>query len=44
MTGRIIVVGDVVTDVLAIYADPLAAGTDTGARIEITGGANIQQG
>src|SRR5436190_5413371 len=40
MTGRIIVVGDVVTDVLAIYADPLAVGTDTGARIELTGGGS----
>src|SRR5256885_11451922 len=40
MTGRIIVVGDVVTDVLAIYADPLAAGTDSGARIEIAGGGS----
>ncbi len=40
MTGRIIVVGDVVTDVLAIYADPLAVGTDTGARIEVTGGGS----
>ena len=38
MSGRIIVVGDVVTDVLAMYADPLAVGTDTGARIELTGG------
>jgi len=40
MTGRVIVVGDVVTDVLAIYADPLAVGTDTGARIEVTGGGS----
>jgi sugar/nucleoside kinase (ribokinase family) len=40
MSERIIVVGDVVTDVLAIYADPLAVGTDTGAHIEITGGGS----
>jgi sugar/nucleoside kinase (ribokinase family) len=40
MIGRIIVVGDVVTDVLAMYADPLAVGSDTGARIELTGGGS----
>ena len=33
MSGRIVVVGDVVTDVLASYNDRLAMGTDTGARI-----------
>ncbi len=37
-TDRIVVVGDVVTDVLAIHTDPLAVGTDTRARIELTGG------
>jgi sugar/nucleoside kinase (ribokinase family) len=40
VTGRIIVVGDVVTDVLAVYHDRLAMGTDTGARIELTGGGS----
>src|SRR5205814_975160 len=40
MSGRIVVVGDVVTDVLASYNDRLAMGTDTGARIELTGGGS----
>ena len=40
MTGRIVVVGDVVTDVVAAYADPLAVGGDTSARIELTGGGS----
>jgi sugar/nucleoside kinase (ribokinase family) len=38
--GRIIVVGDVVTDILAVHLDPIAVGTDTGARIELTGGGS----
>lgn len=36
--GRIIVVGDLVTDVLAILADEPAPGSDTRARIRMTGG------
>ena len=35
---RVIVVGDVVTDVLAVLDGPLAAGSDTSASIRITGG------
>jgi sugar/nucleoside kinase (ribokinase family) len=40
MTGaaRIIAVGDVVTDVLAVLSGPLAAGSDTPAGIRLTGG------
>jgi ribokinase len=36
--GRIVVVGDLVTDVLAILGDTLASGSDTPARIRLTGG------
>lgn len=35
---RIIVVGDLVTDVLAVLAGPLSAGSDTPAGIRLTGG------
>jgi sugar/nucleoside kinase (ribokinase family) len=35
---RILVVGDIVTDVLAVLAEPLAHGSDTRARIGSTGG------
>jgi ribokinase len=35
---RIVVVGDVVTDVLAVLAAPLAPGSDTPAAIRLTGG------
>jgi ribokinase len=40
MTGpsRIVVVGDVITDVLAVLAAPLAAGSDTPATIRSSGG------
>ncbi|MFD0823498.1 PfkB family carbohydrate kinase, partial [Micromonospora zhanjiangensis] len=40
MTGasRIVVVGDVVTDVLAVLAGPLVTGSDTRADIRLTGG------
>lgn len=34
----IVVVGDLVTDVLAVLSGDLAAGTDTGAEIRLTGG------
>ncbi len=37
---RIVVVGDVLTDVLAVHASPVEAGTDTPARIELTGGGS----
>lgn len=36
--GRIVVVGDVVTDVLAVLSEPLSAGSDTRAGIGMTGG------
>lgn len=35
---RIIVVGDIVTDVLAILTDPLAPGSDTPAAVRLAGG------
>ncbi|MEO3742917.1 sugar kinase [Plantactinospora sp. B5E13] len=35
---RIVVVGDIVTDVVAVLADPLAPGSDTPAGIRFTGG------
>jgi sugar/nucleoside kinase (ribokinase family) len=35
---RVLVVGDVVTDVLALHDTPVAAGSDTRARITLTGG------
>jgi ribokinase len=37
---RIVVVGDLLTDVLAVHSTPIAAGTDTAARIELTGGGS----
>ncbi|WJK39821.1 PfkB family carbohydrate kinase [Solwaraspora sp. WMMA2056] len=36
--GRILVVGDLVTDVVAVLAGPVAAGSDTPAAIRFTGG------
>ncbi|RKN49163.1 carbohydrate kinase family protein [Micromonospora endolithica] len=36
--GRVIVVGDLVTDVVAVLAGPPATGSDTPARIRLTGG------
>ncbi|MEU6023236.1 PfkB family carbohydrate kinase [Micromonospora sp. NPDC047134] len=36
--GRILVVGDVITDVVAMLAGPLASGSDTAAEIRFTGG------
>jgi sugar/nucleoside kinase (ribokinase family) len=38
VTGRVIVVGDLVTDVVAVLTAPLAADSDTPARVRITGG------
>jgi ribokinase len=38
--GRVIVVGDIVTDVLAVYSGPLATGTDTDAGISLTAGGS----
>ena len=35
---RVVVVGDMVTDVLAVLTGPLAAGSDTPARIHVAGG------
>ncbi|MEV4710166.1 PfkB family carbohydrate kinase [Micromonospora sp. NPDC049374] len=37
-TGRVLVVGDVVTDVVAVLSGPLAPGSDTPAVIRSTGG------
>ncbi len=37
---RVIVVGDIVTDVLAVYSGPLAHGTDTPARVHLTAGGS----
>ncbi|MEU6662788.1 sugar kinase [Streptomyces sp. NPDC046821] len=40
MSGTLLVIGDVVTDILARHASPLAAGTDTAAEIRtLPGGA-----
>ncbi|MEV0327230.1 PfkB family carbohydrate kinase [Micromonospora echinospora] len=36
--GRVVVVGDVVTDVVAVVAGPLATGSDTPAAIRVGGG------
>jgi sugar/nucleoside kinase (ribokinase family) len=36
--GRVVVVGDLVTDVLVVAAAPLAPGSDTPARIRVAGG------
>ncbi|GIF49675.1 sugar/nucleoside kinase (ribokinase family) [Asanoa ferruginea] len=38
MTGRIVVVGDLVTDVVAVLSGPPAPDTDTAASIRFTGG------
>jgi sugar/nucleoside kinase (ribokinase family) len=38
VTGRVVVVGDLVTDVLAVLPGPVAPGSDTPARIRVTGG------
>jgi sugar/nucleoside kinase (ribokinase family) len=38
--SRVIVVGDIVTDVLAVYSGPLAYGSDTAARIHLTAGGS----
>jgi sugar/nucleoside kinase (ribokinase family) len=40
VTGRILVVGDVMTDVLAVHDALRERGTDTEARIELTGGGS----
>ncbi|WFE49632.1 PfkB family carbohydrate kinase [Micromonospora sp. WMMD1155] len=36
--ARLVVVGDVITDVVAVLSGPLAAGSDTGAEISLGGG------
>ncbi|HEX2419670.1 MAG TPA: PfkB family carbohydrate kinase [Micromonosporaceae bacterium] len=38
MTGRVLVVGDLVTDVVAVPSGPLVEGTDTATAISLTGG------
>src|SRR5690606_26420718 len=38
VSGRVVVVGDLVTDVLAVLAGPPVPGTDTAARIRLAGG------
>jgi ribokinase len=40
MTRRVLVVGDIATDVLAVHSGPVAVGTDTPARISLTGGGS----
>lgn len=40
MTGPVLVVGDLVTDVLAVLGGRLAVGSDTPAQIRITGGGS----
>ena len=36
----IVVVGDIVTDIVAVHSGALAAGSDTDARITVTGGGS----
>ena len=38
--GRVLVVGDIVTDILAVYSGQLAVGSDTAADISVTGGGS----
>lgn len=38
--SRVLVVGDIVTDILAVYSGELAYGSDTAARIHVTGGGS----
>jgi sugar/nucleoside kinase (ribokinase family) len=40
MTERIVVVGDIATDVLTLHSGPVAVGSDTPARIHLTGGGS----
>jgi sugar/nucleoside kinase (ribokinase family) len=40
VTGRVIVVGDIVTDVLAVYRGALAVGSDTPAQVRLTAGGS----
>jgi ribokinase len=40
VAGRVVVVGDIVTDVLAVYGGHIAEGSDTPARIRMTGGGS----
>jgi sugar/nucleoside kinase (ribokinase family) len=40
MSERIVVVGDIATDVLAVHSGAIAAGSDTPARIRLTGGGS----
>jgi sugar/nucleoside kinase (ribokinase family) len=37
---RVVVVGDIVTDIVAVHGQPLAPGSDTDARITLTGGGS----
>ncbi len=39
-TGRVIVVGDIVTDILAVQSGPIVSGSDTDALIRLTGGGS----
>ena len=44
MTGRILVVGDVITDILVVPQGPVARGTDTAATIrQMPGGSGANQ-
>ncbi len=38
--GRVLVVGDIVTDILAVHSEPLAVDSDTPASISLTGGGS----
>lgn len=40
MTGRVLVVGDIITDVLAVHSGTLAPDSDTAAQITSTGGGS----
>jgi sugar/nucleoside kinase (ribokinase family) len=40
MTGRVLVVGDIITDIIAVHSGSLAADSDTPGRITIAGGGS----
>jgi ribokinase len=37
---HVLVIGDIITDILAVHSGPLAVGSDTSARVRITGGGS----
>lgn len=39
-TGRVLVIGDIVTDILAVHSGPIAVGSDTPSNISVSGGGS----